>query len=43
MEQIAHGVVVSRMINDSIDLPLITKAGGFGPPTLIREIQRYVS
>jgi uncharacterized protein YgbK (DUF1537 family) len=43
IEQIAHGVVVSKMINASIDLPLITKAGGFGPPTLVQEIQRFVS
>jgi len=43
IEQIAHGVVVSRMINDSMDLPLITKAGGFGPPALVQEIQRFVS
>jgi uncharacterized protein YgbK (DUF1537 family) len=43
IEQIAHGVVVSRMINASIDLPLITKAGGFGPPTLVQDIQRFVS
>ena len=43
IEQIVHGVVVSRMINEFVDLPLITKAGGFGPPTLVHEIQRFVS
>jgi len=43
IEQIAQGVVLSRLIEDSLDMPLITKAGGFGPPTIIREIQHFIS
>ncbi len=43
IEQIESGVVLSRMIGESIDLPLITKAGGFGSPSLIEKIQRFVS
>ena len=41
--QIAQGVVLSRLIDDCLDMPLITKAGGFGPTTIIREIQQFMS
>jgi uncharacterized protein YgbK (DUF1537 family) len=41
--QVAKGVVLSRLIDDSLDIPLITKAGGFGSPTIIREIQDFLS
>jgi uncharacterized protein YgbK (DUF1537 family) len=40
--QVAKGVVLSRLIDDSLDIPLITKAGGFGSPTIIGEIQEFM-
>jgi uncharacterized protein YgbK (DUF1537 family) len=43
IEQIAQGVVLSRLVGDCLDMPLITKAGGFGPLTIIREIQHFMS
>jgi uncharacterized protein YgbK (DUF1537 family) len=41
--QVAKGVVLSRLIDDFLDIPLITKAGGFGSPTIIREIKEFIS
>ena len=41
--QVAKGVVLSRLIDDSLDIPLITKAGGFGSPTIISEIKEFIS
>ncbi|MBN2553321.1 MAG: four-carbon acid sugar kinase family protein [Spirochaetales bacterium] len=43
VEQIAPGVVLSRLAGELPAAPLITKAGGFGPPEVIEEIKRYVS
>jgi uncharacterized protein YgbK (DUF1537 family) len=42
IKQVAKGVVLSRLTNDSIDIPFITKAGGFGSPTIIKEIQEFI-
>jgi uncharacterized protein YgbK (DUF1537 family) len=42
IDQIAPGVVVSRIMGDSLEMPLITKAGGFGPPGIIEEIRAFV-
>ena len=41
--QVAKGVVLSRLTDDSSDIPLITKAGGFASPTIIGEIQKFIS
>ena len=43
VEQISPGIVLSRLSGEPPDIPLITKAGGFGPPEIVEEIKRYVS
>jgi uncharacterized protein YgbK (DUF1537 family) len=43
IKNLSHGVVLSRLIDDSLDMPLITKAGGFGSPTIIMEIKHFMS
>ncbi|UCF99468.1 MAG: four-carbon acid sugar kinase family protein [Spirochaetaceae bacterium] len=40
--QIAPGVVLSRMVCDSLPIPLITKAGGIGSPGIIEEIRGFI-
>jgi uncharacterized protein YgbK (DUF1537 family) len=42
IEQISAGVALSRMTGDDLELPLISKAGGFGDPGIIRRIRRYL-
>jgi uncharacterized protein YgbK (DUF1537 family) len=41
--QVAKGVGLSRLTDDSFDIPLITKAGGFASPTIIEDIQKFIS
>jgi uncharacterized protein YgbK (DUF1537 family) len=40
VEQISAGVVLSRMSGDDLELPLISKAGGFGEAGILRRIRR---
>jgi uncharacterized protein YgbK (DUF1537 family) len=42
IDHIAPGIVASRMVGEDFDLPLISKAGGFGAPGIIGDILRYV-